>query len=75
MIGVEGHNPSGHCLIASKVVGCLPSSLDLGLPLPKKLAIDKDHQLNSSSKSRELSMVRVLSTECFQFQLFTLGHS
>lgn len=58
MIGIEGHNPSGHCLIASKVVDSLPNSLDADLPPAKKLAMDKENQPSSpSDKSRLLSLV------------------
>ncbi|WOL05156.1 DNA polymerase alpha subunit B [Canna indica] len=58
MIGVEGHNPSGHCLIASKVVDYLPNSLDPDFPLAKKLAMDQDHQpCSSTNKSQSLSLL------------------
>ncbi|EHA8586281.1 putative DNA polymerase alpha subunit B [Cocos nucifera] len=58
VIGIEGHNPSGHCLIASKVVDSLPNSLDADLPPAKKLALDKENQPSSpSDKSRVLSLV------------------
>ncbi|CAL9048189.1 unnamed protein product [Musa banksii] len=57
VIGVEGHNPSGHCLIATKVIDYLPSSLDDDLPPAKKLAMDQDYQPTSSNDSRVLSLL------------------
>lgn len=62
VLGIEGNNPSGHCLIASKVVDSipLPALPDIGLPPAKKQAIDQQFQLNSPSSpsTEELSMVR-----------------
>lgn len=60
MVGIEGHNPSGHCLIASKIVDCVPLSVSLNdnLPPGKKQAMDKDlHSIVPSQESRELSLV------------------
>lgn len=58
VIGVEGNNPSGHCLIASKMIDSLPNLLHSGLPPAKKQAIDPEHEPSSpSSASRVLSMV------------------
>lgn len=60
MVGIEGHNPSGHCLIASKIVNCVPLSVSLNdnLPPGKKQAMDKDlHSIVPSQESRELSLV------------------
>ncbi|XP_008792220.2 DNA polymerase alpha subunit B [Phoenix dactylifera] len=58
VIGIEGHNPSGHCLIASKVVDSLPNSLDADLPPAKKQAMDTETQPSPpSDKSRVLSLV------------------
>ncbi|ONK57978.1 uncharacterized protein A4U43_C09F6390 [Asparagus officinalis] len=54
VIGIEGHNPSGHCLIASKVIDLMPYSDVTSLPPAKRQAID--HQPNS-----EPSMLRMLS--------------
>ncbi|KAG6525019.1 hypothetical protein ZIOFF_014971 [Zingiber officinale] len=56
VIGVDGHNPSGHCLIASKVFDFVPNPPDVDCPPAKKLAIDLDHQ-TSSSESRVLSLL------------------
>lgn len=60
VIGIEGHNPSGHCLIASKVVDSMPS-VDDGLPPSKRQATDHEHQPSSEpSISRMLSVVSIL---------------
>ncbi|KAF6157566.1 hypothetical protein GIB67_004504 [Kingdonia uniflora] len=62
VVGIEGHNPSGHCLIASKVVDSIPLlvSSDLELPPSKKQAVDQEFQPNSpSSTSEELSLAIV----------------
>ncbi|KAF6165351.1 hypothetical protein GIB67_018795, partial [Kingdonia uniflora] len=34
VVGIEGHNPSGHCLIVSKVVDSIPLSVSSDLELP-----------------------------------------
>ncbi|KAI4343365.1 hypothetical protein L6164_010722 [Bauhinia variegata] len=60
VVGVEGNNPSGHCLIASKLVDSLPSSIvdDENLNPAKKLALDREnHPTNLSCAERELSMI------------------
>ncbi|KAG9446635.1 hypothetical protein H6P81_012763 [Aristolochia fimbriata] len=60
VIGIEGHNPSGHCLIASKVVDSLPlpTSMDEGLPPLKKQAMDMEFKpLSPCSSSTSLSLV------------------
>lgn len=57
MIGIEGNNPSGHCLIASKVVDYLTSSSDADLPPAKKPAVNQEARLSSSSESKVLSVV------------------
>lgn len=61
VVGVEGHNPSGHCLIASKLIDYVP----MPVPVPseedlhptKKQAIDREFQLTDPSMLGELSMV------------------
>lgn len=57
MIGVEGQNPSGHCLVTSKVVDSLPFSAksDECLPPSKKQAMDEEFE--ATSCSRESYMV------------------
>nr|CAD1820003.1 unnamed protein product [Ananas comosus var. bracteatus] len=57
VIGIEGNNPSGHCLIASKVVDYLTSSSDADLPPAKKPAVNQEARLSSSSESKVLSVV------------------
>ncbi|XP_077227230.1 DNA polymerase alpha 2 [Tasmannia lanceolata] len=60
VIGIVGHNPSGHYLIASEVIDCLPLSIspDESLPPAKKQAMDQEFQPASpSNTSRELSLV------------------
>ncbi|TYJ98951.1 DNA polymerase alpha subunit B [Cucumis melo var. makuwa] len=60
VVGIEGHNPSGHCLIASKFVDSFPLSatIDPILPPAKKIALNHDVQpINQSSTPSELSMI------------------
>lgn len=62
MVGIGGHNPSGHCFIASKLVDSIPISVaDENLNPLKKQAIDKENQSTDTlCKQRELSMVRIM---------------
>ncbi|XP_057949506.1 uncharacterized protein LOC131144703 [Malania oleifera] len=60
VVGVEGHNPSGHCLVASKVLDSIPfsASANINFPPTKKQALDKEFQLTSlSTKPPELSLI------------------
>lgn len=60
VVGVEGHNPSGHCLIASKIVDRIPLSVSSteNLPPTKKQAMDQDLQsTNASCAMPELSLI------------------
>lgn len=60
VVGVEGHNPSGHCLIASKLIDYVPLSVsdNENLHPAKKLAMDQNLQLTDASCTlQELSMV------------------
>ncbi|XP_042506466.1 DNA polymerase alpha subunit B [Macadamia integrifolia] len=59
VVGVEGHNPSGHCLVASKVVDAIPflPPPDMGLPPAKKQALDQEFQPTPSTMLGELSLV------------------
>lgn len=59
VVGVEGHNPSGHCLIASKVIDYVPMSVpsDEYLHPTKKHAVDQEFQFSDPSMLGELSMV------------------
>ncbi|XP_073012947.1 uncharacterized protein [Typha latifolia] len=56
-VGIEGHNPSGHCFIASKLVDSIPISVEADLPPNKKPAVAQESQSCSSSASRALSVV------------------
>ncbi|KAG2376679.1 Acylamino-acid-releasing enzyme 2 [Vigna angularis] len=58
VVGIGGHNPSGHCFIASKLVDSIPiiSVADENLNPLKKQAIDKESQ-STIYKQRELSMI------------------
>ncbi|KAM7484108.1 hypothetical protein LguiA_000117 [Lonicera macranthoides] len=60
VVGVEGHNPSGHCLIASKIMDCLPLpvSADENSNAAKKQALDLEFQpTDPSNKLSELSLI------------------
>ncbi|KAG5521921.1 hypothetical protein RHGRI_034217 [Rhododendron griersonianum] len=59
VVGVEGHNPSGHCLIASKVIDYVPMSVpsDEYLHPTKKQAVDQEFQFTDPSMLGELSMI------------------
>ncbi|KAJ8615681.1 hypothetical protein MRB53_035053 [Persea americana] len=59
VIGIEGRNPSGHCLVASKLVDSLPLSvsLDEDLPPAKKQATGEEVQPIQSDTSGQLSVV------------------
>uniref|UniRef100_A0A0A9EXG1 DNA polymerase alpha subunit B n=1 Tax=Arundo donax TaxID=35708 RepID=A0A0A9EXG1_ARUDO len=59
VVGIEGHNPSGHCFIASKLIDSIPISMDAQLPSAKKQAVDKESNQNSDTNtlSRVLSSV------------------
>lgn len=58
-MGIEGHNPSGHCFVASKLIDSIPVSVDGQLPSAKKQAIDNESHQNSDAGtlSRTLSTV------------------
>ncbi|KAF5746492.1 putative alpha DNA polymerase [Tripterygium wilfordii] len=60
ILGIDGHNPSGHCLIASKLVDCIPLSIttDVNLHPAKKQALDQDAQSTDlSCKQPEISVI------------------
>nr|POE58034.1 isoform 2 of dna polymerase alpha subunit b [Quercus suber] len=60
VVGIEGHNPSGHCLIASKLVDSIPLSTaaDVNLHPAKKQALDQEIQSTDlSHKREELSVI------------------
>lgn len=59
VVGIGGHNPSGHCLVASKLVDYIPTSVAKeDLNPSKKQAIDKENQPTELlCNQRELSMI------------------
>ncbi|CAI0426108.1 unnamed protein product [Linum tenue] len=60
IVGVEGNNPSGYCLIASKLVDSVPLSANNveDLHPAKRPALDQDIQLvDSSSPEKEISVL------------------
>ncbi|XP_059657746.1 uncharacterized protein LOC132304194 [Cornus florida] len=59
VVGIEGHNPSGHCLIASKIIDCIPLSVsaDENSHPAKKQAVDQEFQLTDSHMLGELSLI------------------
>lgn len=73
VVGVEGHNPSGHCLIASKIIDCLPLpvSADENSNTAKKQAVDHKFQpTDPSNKLSELSLVcKLVCTSLNQIQV------
>ncbi|KAA3453291.1 DNA polymerase alpha subunit B-like isoform X1 [Gossypium australe] len=59
VVGIKGHNPSGHCLIASELVDSVPLSIaaDADLPPTKKQALDEEIQATHlSSMPTETTM-------------------
>ncbi|KAK8490467.1 hypothetical protein V6N12_005441 [Hibiscus sabdariffa] len=60
VVGIKGHNPSGHCLIASELVDYIPLSIaaDTDLPPAKKQALDEEIQATDlSSTPTEITMI------------------
>ncbi|KAL0357801.1 UNVERIFIED_CONTAM: DNA polymerase alpha subunit B [Sesamum calycinum] len=59
VVGVEGHNPSGHCLIASKIIDYVPLSVTSSEQHPsKRQAMDHSLQLtNPSHDTSEVSLI------------------
>jgi DNA polymerase alpha subunit B len=59
VVGIDGHNPSGHCFIASELMDSIPFSVDVQLPSAKKQAIGNESPQNSNTDapSRVLSSV------------------
>ncbi|KAK6160370.1 hypothetical protein DH2020_003751 [Rehmannia glutinosa] len=59
VVGVEGHNPSGHCLIASRIIDCVPSSvISTEHPPSKRPALD--HNLQFTNPSQHMSEVSLI---------------
>ncbi|KAF9609088.1 hypothetical protein IFM89_012653 [Coptis chinensis] len=68
VVGIEGHNPSGHCLVALKVFDSFPFSVspDMEFPPAKKQAMDHEFQPNSpSSTPKKLSLVQKIAPTSF----------
>ncbi|OWM89734.1 hypothetical protein CDL15_Pgr024482 [Punica granatum] len=60
VVGIEGNNPSGHCLIASKIIDSIPVSVpaDVSLRPVKRQALNQGTQLTDpSSSDEELSVI------------------
>ncbi|KAG4989983.1 DNA polymerase alpha subunit B [Glycine max] len=59
IVGIGGHNPSGHCFIATKLVDSIPTSVaDEDSNPAKKQAVDKENQpTDLLCKQRKLSMI------------------
>lgn len=60
VVGIKGHNPSGHCLIASEIVDSIPLSIvaDTNLPPAKKQALDwENHGINLSCAPADITVV------------------
>ncbi|KAI5069353.1 hypothetical protein GOP47_0015654 [Adiantum capillus-veneris] len=62
VIGVDGHNPSGHCLVASRIVDSIPMSvkddlLESQAPQAKRQVLDDSGPLAVPKASKALSMV------------------
>ncbi|KAL2955105.1 hypothetical protein AAZX31_18G009200 [Glycine max] len=59
IVGIGGHNPSGHCFVASKLVDSIPTYIANEDSNPaKKQAVDKENQpTDLLCKERELSMI------------------
>uniref|UniRef100_A0A5B7C235 DNA polymerase alpha subunit B n=1 Tax=Davidia involucrata TaxID=16924 RepID=A0A5B7C235_DAVIN len=59
VVGVEGHNPSGHCLIASKIIDYIPFSVstDENFHPAKKQVVDQEFQSTDPPMLPELSLI------------------
>ncbi|KAK3139635.1 hypothetical protein QOZ80_5AG0386660 [Eleusine coracana subsp. coracana] len=59
VVGIDGHNPSGHCFIASKLIDSIPNSVEAQLPSAKKQAVGNERPPNSNTDtpSRVLSSI------------------
>ncbi|XP_003552790.1 DNA polymerase alpha subunit B [Glycine max] len=59
IVGIGGHNPSGHCFVATKLVDSIPTYIANEDSNPaKKQAVDKENQpTDLLCKERELSMI------------------
>uniref|UniRef100_A0ACD6AND1 Uncharacterized protein n=1 Tax=Avena sativa TaxID=4498 RepID=A0ACD6AND1_AVESA len=57
VVGIEGHNPSGHCFVVSRLIDSVPVSVDDQLPCAKKQAVDNEDHQNSNTLPGVLSSV------------------
>ncbi|KAG8051016.1 hypothetical protein GUJ93_ZPchr0009g2163 [Zizania palustris] len=57
VVGIQGHNPSGHCFVVSKLIDSIPNTVDAQMPCSKKQAIDSEGHQSSDTLSRVLSSV------------------
>ncbi|XP_010250838.1 PREDICTED: DNA polymerase alpha subunit B isoform X2 [Nelumbo nucifera] len=59
VVGIEGHNPSGHCFVASKVVDYMPLSISPNADLApaKKQHLDEEFNPPPSNMLEELSLI------------------
>lgn len=60
IVGVEGNNPSGHCLIASKIIESVPLNAlaDVVSPPAKKQALEQETiSTDPASSTQELSVI------------------
>lgn len=75
-MGVEGHNPSGHCLIASNIIDYAPLSATTGDEHPlKRQALDHNLQLSKASlDTPEVSMVCNFRFSVTLHALISLAH-
>lgn len=66
IVGIEGQNPSGHYLTASKLVDSVPLTLaaDVDQPPAKKQNLDQE-VVTSVGESREISEVSFVSMRSF----------
>lgn len=66
IVGVEGQNPSGHYLTASKLLDTVPLTLnaDVDLPPAKKQNLDQE-VLTLADESRDNSEVSFVSIRSF----------
>ena len=64
IIGVEGHNPSGHCLVVTRIVDSIPMNLHdkifgAEVPQAKRQAIDTSMPMSTDNSSTDLPMSMV----------------
>ncbi|KAF3792765.1 DNA polymerase alpha subunit B [Nymphaea thermarum] len=73
VVGVTGHNPSGHCFVVSKLVDSFPilGPPDVNYPPAKRPAIEPEPDLMTDSAApRELSLIIAAGPFCTSDNLF-----